>query len=602
MIESGRCPRRPERGQVLPLVAIVLSTLIIFASIAIDLGYQRLVRRDAQAVADVIALDLVRQTSGSTAADILTGSRRAAFASAIVESRNRNDHPADAGHRLNVEIGTIDAQRRFTCVASVLQEGTLPPSSPACGALPTSTLVSAVRVTTERTVDWFFRPGSGTTSRSAIASGSKSAGFSIGSFTAQLATTNSPLLNPILDGLLGANISSQIGGYRGLVDLDLPVDLLASGIGVSAGSATEVLGADVRLLRVLEVTADVLQQNGNLADANVLRLIALRLPTPNLTVDLGDALGVAAGSGEGALDGTVNVLQLVTTTLAIANGNNFVSVPGLNVNIPAITGAGPPISALTVDLGVIEGIQTLLGARVGDTITTQQVDLGIGGTVLGSIDLDAEVQVGRTTGAISDIRCSTAAAEDLDLALTPSLIGADVDLRLTLGELLSLRSIPAISAVLAPLVTLVNTSPLRFLIDLNAPILIQLTGAPTAASTYRVTFSSPPDVLVDEPVAQPPGLAAATQRTTPAGSIDLPQLRLVYAGFDPSYDPGLLGALTNTVLSLLTPILNTLVFNVLLTGVIDPLLGGILALLGLDVAGGSSWANSIDCAAPNLVG
>jgi len=57
---------------VLVLVAIVLSTLIGFTSLAIDIGYQRVVRRDMQAVADVVALDLSRRLDGRTAQTIMT--------------------------------------------------------------------------------------------------------------------------------------------------------------------------------------------------------------------------------------------------------------------------------------------------------------------------------------------------------------------------------------------------------------------------------------------------------------------------------------------------------------------------------------------------
>ena len=136
-----------ERGAVLVLVAIVLSTLIGFTSLAIDIGYQRVVRRDMQAVADVVALDLSRRLDGRTAAVI---DADPAFDAAVTASRDRNDFAAATGRTLVVALGVVDPVTfAFTAVAP--------------GAVP-----DAVKVTTTDTVNYFFRPGSGTTSRSAV--------------------------------------------------------------------------------------------------------------------------------------------------------------------------------------------------------------------------------------------------------------------------------------------------------------------------------------------------------------------------------------------------------------------------------------------------
>ena len=47
--------RRDERGAVVPMVAIMLTVLMISAAFAVDLGKQRVVRQDMQALADVVA-------------------------------------------------------------------------------------------------------------------------------------------------------------------------------------------------------------------------------------------------------------------------------------------------------------------------------------------------------------------------------------------------------------------------------------------------------------------------------------------------------------------------------------------------------------------
>ncbi|MFL6156446.1 MAG: pilus assembly protein TadG-related protein, partial [Marmoricola sp.] len=63
--------RRNEQGVVAVVVAIVTCfTLIPIAALAVDIGVQRVARRDAQSVADVVALDLARQLDGRTYAQL----------------------------------------------------------------------------------------------------------------------------------------------------------------------------------------------------------------------------------------------------------------------------------------------------------------------------------------------------------------------------------------------------------------------------------------------------------------------------------------------------------------------------------------------------
>lgn len=62
-----RAGRRDERGAVAAVVAILALVLLVSAAFAVDLGGQRAVRSDAQALADVVALDLARDMSDNAA-------------------------------------------------------------------------------------------------------------------------------------------------------------------------------------------------------------------------------------------------------------------------------------------------------------------------------------------------------------------------------------------------------------------------------------------------------------------------------------------------------------------------------------------------------
>ena len=62
---------RDEHGVVAIVVALITCAVLIpIAAVAVDLGVQRVARRDMQAPADVVALDLSRQLDGRSVAQI----------------------------------------------------------------------------------------------------------------------------------------------------------------------------------------------------------------------------------------------------------------------------------------------------------------------------------------------------------------------------------------------------------------------------------------------------------------------------------------------------------------------------------------------------
>ena len=62
---------RDERGLTLPIVALLIGTMVLMVSFAVDLGRQRADRRLAQAGADVVALDMIRIVEGRTLDQVL---------------------------------------------------------------------------------------------------------------------------------------------------------------------------------------------------------------------------------------------------------------------------------------------------------------------------------------------------------------------------------------------------------------------------------------------------------------------------------------------------------------------------------------------------
>src|SRR5688572_7002712 len=93
---------RGDRGAVLPVIALSIVALLTMSSIAVDLGRQMLRRREAQAVADVVALDLVRFIDGRSENDILADPD---WATTLTAAAARNNYPVG---KLTVALGSYN--------------------------------------------------------------------------------------------------------------------------------------------------------------------------------------------------------------------------------------------------------------------------------------------------------------------------------------------------------------------------------------------------------------------------------------------------------------------------------------------------------------
>ena len=112
-------PAYAVRGAIIPMMAMLLVVLIPSTAIAVDLGMQRVVRRDMQALADVVALDLVRLVDGRNAAQINSGYHgHATLSVALVRSVARNQDVLGDSPQVTVKLAFMDptTHRLETCL------------------------------------------------------------------------------------------------------------------------------------------------------------------------------------------------------------------------------------------------------------------------------------------------------------------------------------------------------------------------------------------------------------------------------------------------------------------------------------------------------
>lgn len=514
---------RGEQGVVAVFVAIITCfTLIPLAAFAVDIGMQRVARRDAQSVADVVALDLARQLNGRTYAQIMAASPSLQTLADRSAARNK----AGGSFAVMPELGTLAAN--------------YDPTNPDAYFIATTTgtvIPTAVRVTATSSVGFTFLSGSGGVSRYAVAKARPLACFRLGSYAATVNSGNSALLNSLIsDGLNLGAVS-----YQGLANAS--ISLLGLGTELGLATVDQVLNTNVTLNQLFLASASALQKNGGeTADVALLNSLATANFGSLPQVKLGDMLAVSQGNGS-ALGAALNVLDLVAGAAFLANGTNALAVPTLTGGIPGVT-------AVSASLKVIE--KEKMACEEGEDANTSQVDLDLTFNLVPS-----NSGLGGLLGLKSGLTTITihAALAPAKARITKAYCQAPqgADITVTSGVM-------ALSSRVTTDLTLLGIPIAR--LDSTASTL-------SPSTVNNVQFRVPPDTLG---TAKSSGSGTAVPQIA-VTSGDLTLLGAISLG-------PLVGAITS---GLITPFVNPLIANVnsILVGPLATLLG--LKLGGADV-------------------
>ncbi|KQY60278.1 hypothetical protein ASD11_12510 [Aeromicrobium sp. Root495] len=488
-----------ESGTILPMTALIVTIVLGFTAFAVDLGTGRVAARDMQAVADAVALDTARVLPSCNATKLSTQAN---------QSFARQTKRIGSMDPLVITPGHIDATtKKF--VAS---------TSGAC---------NAVKITARTTVDYQFAPvigtSSGAASRFSIGTRADPAlCFSAGTRAIVLNTAESAL-GPILNRILGANLS--VVGYSGLVDLKGRfVPLLDLDAELKAGTGHGLLDTTTVQLRQLMVAeAAVLRRQGNTAQATLLESVAVQIAT-NVVVNLPRMLKLDT-TGSSALTASVDALDLLGVAVIggvvqVANGMNAVKISDLGISVANI-------SLANANVTIIEPPVIACG-KVGTQAKTAQVrvDLktGLGiGTLARAADVSMGIRVAQGTATLTAIDCA---------ASSPTA---------TINALTSVADLQGYGGV--------GSAELNIVTLLFIQLGLKLTGGVAATSSSHVfTFSSPD--------SQPPPPMYTFGSTL---------------GLDVKVDPSSLLGLGGLVGTVVNPILGVL--NAALGSLLTPLLG-----------------------------
>lgn len=369
--------RVQERGAAAIVLAVFTAAVLIpLSALAVDLGAQRVGRKDVQAVADAVALDMARQLGEHNANAAKPGPpTNGNVLSTVTEATGAVGGTPVVRVWQGHVAGSYVSSQTLGCGMGIN-------STPSNGYFstspdPTTGKYNAVLVTATNQVTFSFVSGSGGFCRASIASPTSQTCFTVGSYAAALNGGTGVL------GVLGLTGQVQAVGYQGLAHADVSITSLdqsvkalqlAAGVGTPQGLAA----SNVTLGQVLNAEALVLQNNGDVVNANVVNTYLGTLTSAQLNQNVSAEVAplVSASGGAGSVLATsVNAFDLLAGSVMVANGNNLLAAYASS-NL-----AGFTASASVID-GAHQGCGTAGATASSDQVTVDASEnLGTSGVV-----------------------------------------------------------------------------------------------------------------------------------------------------------------------------------------------------------------------------
>lgn len=548
---------------MLPMVALLMSVLTASASLAVDLGQQRVGRVDMQSLADVVALDLARELDGRQAQVIQADTR---WDQSRAESVARNDSTFGATPTVTAQLGTFETTTgTFTAATGAM--------------VPT-----AVRVVATTRVTYSFRPGSGGVSRAAVAMADSTACVMVGSYAAAVRSGQSALLSSVL-GQVNGSFDLGAVGYSGLLDANVALMDLAGALELA--TVNELAASKVSIRDLYLAAGTVLRTGGNTVDASVLEQLAIAVSTLG-DVEVGKLLQADTAATRG-INASVNVIDLIAGSALLFSGSHAITVPTLTATVPGLLSS-------TSSLTVIQAPQTVCSRADPSPLKeakTSQVTATVGGS-LTAVDI-APVGVGvkagsptgrpvalsmslaNAAGHLTSVTCANphatapTSADSVTVATTSGLLSANLTVPLAVTGKVS--------------VPLLGLGLVSFTIGVDVTVSASSAAGQTTSTTITV-----PSQQFDTPYA-----AGSASLALAGGSVTKTDLTVAATllGLPVTLPTAVVDSILNAVVTtVVTPLVNTLD-----TGVVKPL----ASLVGARIAGADVIALSKpSCSVPVL--
>lgn len=405
------------------MTALCAPVALALTAFAIDEGSLYNERRAAQSIVDLAAITAASNITNAQQA-VLTTLADNGITSVAVQQQGTTVAPTASKAVVQIVPG------RYTGVSTIAAGSRFE-----AGKLP----YNAVQVSLKKQGTLYFAgsimapPTLGTT---AIASAQPQAAFSVGS---RLASLNGGILNALLGGLLGGNISLSVMDYNSLVSADVDVlsftDALATQLHLTGVSYSDVLASKATIGQIATAMANVpgLDRTAKLALQTMASSATNTVKIPLSTlIDLGSVGDLGLGQKPAGLSVDASALSMLTAAAALANGTNQVAVnlgatiPGLASTTLAIAIGEPMQNSAWLAVGeagtVVRTAQTRI--KLNASVTLGNSNLG-GGINLLAVNLPLNVEVAYAEAKLTDISCPTGPSSiKVSIAAQPGVVEA----------------------------------------------------------------------------------------------------------------------------------------------------------------------------------
>lgn len=582
-----------QRGAVGPGLILLMISMVLFLSLAVDTGRLYMEKRQLQKQADLAALSLSR--SGCYL-DGSTEDKAQALITQMKGNLKNNGFDPDANEYEVLfgaaSINQADSRWEFDPDNSVKSAGKVTLTK----TVPASLLT---QMTSDERV---------TLSASATVMKRMSVGFGVGSRTIDVGLTNS-----VLGAALGGELS--VGSYQGLADTQVRLAGLLSAmndmgllaVDVSAGTVEGILDTHLTVAQFIEANIQAVSEYAVL-DADVLPALTQLdslAKVSALSLTLSDIIQLAAGSNDAmndeihraALASKITLFDLVSAAIYAANGNHAIEIDDLNVDT-GLLGLGQ--LGVTVDATIIEppkftvGVLPVTDEQPGTKVETAQVRLKVGLdlplnllSLPGILDTDLSfglaVDAAKANAELLDMTNCTSDGYQLMFDVTPALASVKLGSRSDVDQPAKLSA-----EVLSGLVGLdVKLSANVEKTDGSGIPLIVNAAHGDIPSVYSLTEEVSDNL--DSLLSNENIIHVETEITSGLGLLDIlfTQLKL---------DDAISYLVNNTVSGLISDLLSPVILLVS-QQVLDPLLN----LLGIQVGTADVFVSSIDVDGGGLI-
>ncbi|MBA1141349.1 pilus assembly protein TadG-related protein [Mesorhizobium neociceri] len=415
---------REKRANFAVMTALSAPVALVLTAFAVDQGALFNERRAAQSIVDLAAITAAANLANVETA-VLTTLKDNGISSVAVQKDGKNVAPTATKAVVQIVPG------RYTGLSSIAAGSRFE-----AGKLP----YNAVQVFLKKQGTLYFGtslmapPVIGTM---ATANAQAQASFSVGS---RLLSVNGGLLNALLNGLVGGNISLSVMDYNSLIAADINVlsfvDALAVQLHMTGVSYSDVLASKASIGQIATAMANVpgLGNTAKLALQSVASKATstVQIPLSHL-VDLGSVGRLGLGQKPSGLGVDTSAMGMLTAAASLANGTNQAQLD-LGLTVPGLT-------ATTLNVAIGEPMQSspwLAVGEAGTVVRTAQTRIKLlasvtvgnsnigGGTTLLSVTLPLHIEIAYAEAKLTDISCPTGRPESIKvtIATRPGVVEA----------------------------------------------------------------------------------------------------------------------------------------------------------------------------------